>query len=164
MSTPIGTAVDRVDGRLKVTGGAIYAADTKLDRLAYGYLVTSTIGRGTITAMNTDAAQGAPGMLAVYTPFNPLKLFSYTQNQNDDNFPPLQDTRVRYYGQVIGLVVAETFEQARDAATLVEVAYDAQPPAASFRPASPAPSCPAARPRCWRRAYRRSTRRWRPAT
>jgi xanthine dehydrogenase YagR molybdenum-binding subunit len=137
MSTPIGTAVDRVDGRLKVTGGATYAADTRLDRLAYGYLVTSTIGRGTITAMDTDAARGAPGVLAVYSPFNPLKLFSYTQNQNDDNFPPLQDTRVRYYGQVIGLVVAETFEQARDAAALVEVAYDAQPPAASFQAGIP---------------------------
>jgi xanthine dehydrogenase YagR molybdenum-binding subunit len=137
MTTPIGAPIDRVDGRLKVTGGATYAADTKLDRLVYRYLVTTTIGRGAITAMNTDAALGAPGVLAVYTPFNPLKLFSYTQNQNDDNFPPLQDTRVRYYGQVVGLVVAETFEQARDAATLVEVSYAAQPPAASFQAGIP---------------------------
>ncbi len=130
--SPIGTSVDRVDGRLKVSGRAVYAADNRLDGLAYGYLVTSTIARATITGMNTGAAATSPGVLAVYTPFNPLKLYSYAQVQNDETTPPLQDTAVRYYGQTIGLVVAETFEQARDAAALVEVAYAAQPPAASF--------------------------------
>ena len=131
-TSPIGGSVDRVDGRLKVTGGATYAADNKLDRLAYGYLVTSTIARGTIVAMNTDAATKAPGVLAVYTPFNPLKLYSYSQVQNDETTPPLQDPGVRYHGQTVGFVVAETFEQARDAAGLVTVTYDAQPPTASF--------------------------------
>src|SRR2546429_3857675 len=130
--SPIGRSVSRIDGRLKVTGAATYAADHRLDGLAYGYLVTSTVGKGAITAMDTAAASAAPGVLAVYTPFNPLKLFSYTQNQNDENVPPLQDTAVRYRGQVIGLVVAEEFEQARDAATLVDVSYAAQPPSASF--------------------------------
>jgi xanthine dehydrogenase YagR molybdenum-binding subunit len=129
---PIGQAVSRVDGRDKVTGAATYAADHRLDGLAYGYLVTSTVAKGTVTAMDTGAALAAPGVLAVYTPFNPLKLFAYTQNQNDENAPPLQSTAVRYHGQVVGLVVAETFEQARDAASLVSVSYDAQPPAASF--------------------------------
>ncbi|HEU4425848.1 MAG TPA: xanthine dehydrogenase family protein molybdopterin-binding subunit, partial [Pilimelia sp.] len=137
MTSPIGTPVNRVDGRLKVTGAAKYAADHKPDNLAYGYLVTSTVGKGTILSMNTDAALASPGVVAVYTPFNPLTLLPYTQNQNDEMIPPLQDTAVRYYGQVIALVVAESFEQARDAATLVEVAYAAQPPAASFRDGVP---------------------------
>jgi xanthine dehydrogenase YagR molybdenum-binding subunit len=128
----IGTSVNRVDGRLKVTGAAKFAADHRLDRLAYGYLVTSTIGRGTIAAMGTDAAAAAPGVLAVYTPFNPLKLLPYARIENDELTPPLQDTGVRYHGQVIALVVAETFEQARDAAPLVEVTYRAEAPAASF--------------------------------
>jgi xanthine dehydrogenase YagR molybdenum-binding subunit len=128
----IGQPVNRIDGRLKVTGAATYAADTHIDGLAYGYLLTSTVGKGTITATDPAAALAAPGVLAVYTPFNALKLLPYTQNQNDENVPPLQDNQIRYHGQVIGLVVAETFEQARDAAPLVRVSYDAQPPAASF--------------------------------
>ncbi|MCO6006113.1 xanthine dehydrogenase family protein molybdopterin-binding subunit [Actinoallomurus purpureus] len=123
---------DRVDGRLKVTGAATYAADNRLDRLAYGYLVTSTVARGTIVSMDTAAASKAPGVLAVYTPFDPLKLYRYTKEQNDELTPPLQDKNVRYFGQAIGLVVAETFEQARDAASLIQVRYDARPAAASF--------------------------------
>jgi xanthine dehydrogenase YagR molybdenum-binding subunit len=130
--SPIGQPVDRVDGRQRVTGAAKYAADNKLDNLAYGYLVTSTIGRGTIVRMDTEAALRSPGVVAVYTPFNSLKLLPYTQNQNDESIPPLQDPAVRYHGQVIALVVAETFEQARDAAGLIVVEYDAQPPRASF--------------------------------
>ena len=111
----IGQPVNRIDGRLKVTGAATYAADTRIDGLTYGYLLTSTVGKGTITAMDPAAALAAPGVLAVYTPFNALKLLPYTQNQNDENVPPLQDNQIRYHGQVVGLVVAETFEQARDA-------------------------------------------------
>lgn len=128
----IGTDVNRVDGRLKVTGAAKFAADHRLDGLTYGYLVTSTIARGTILAMRTDAAAGAPGALAVYTPFNPLRLANYTRIENDETRPPLQDTAVRYHGQVVAMVVAETFEQARDAAALVEVDYAAETPTASF--------------------------------
>ncbi len=128
----IGRSVDRVDGRIKVTGAAPYAADTKIPGVTYGYLVTSTIGRGQVTAMDTSAALASPGVLAVYTPFNPLKLFAYVQEQNDERFPPLQDDEVRYFGQAIGFVVAETFEQARDAAGLVTATYQQQPPVTEF--------------------------------
>lgn len=137
MSSPLGKEIDRFEARLKVTGRAMYAADNNVTGLAYGYLVTSTIGLGTITAIDTAAAVGAPGVLAVYTPFNPLKLFAYGGDQNDESAPPLQDPGVRYHGQAIGLVAAETFEQARDAATLVTVTYDAKSPAASFPAALP---------------------------
>lgn len=132
MSSPIGQPVDRVDGRIKVTGAARFAADHNLDRLTYGYLVTSTIARGTIASMNTEAALAAPGVLAVYTPFNPLPLFTYPSEQNDERHAPLQTTDVRYFGQAIGLVVAETFEQARDAVALIDIRYNGQPAKVSF--------------------------------
>lgn len=130
----IGQPTDRVDGRLKVTGSALYVADNQVDRLAYGYVVTSTIARGTVTGFQVP---DAPGVIAVYSVYNPLKLFAYTQAQNDETRPPLQDTTVRYYGQMIGLVVAETFEQARDAAALIQVTYQQQPPATSFPGGTP---------------------------
>ncbi|MFI6095864.1 xanthine dehydrogenase family protein molybdopterin-binding subunit [Lentzea sp. NPDC051213] len=128
----IGQSVDRVDGRIKVTGAATYAADTKIPGVTYGYLVTSTIGKGAVTAMDTTAALASPGVLAVYTPFNPLKLFAYVQEQNDERFPPLQDKEVRYFGQPIGFVVAETWEQARDAASLVTATYQQLPHTTDF--------------------------------
>jgi xanthine dehydrogenase YagR molybdenum-binding subunit len=72
-------------------------------------------------------------VLAVYTPFNPLKLFGGAGGfQAGYNWLPLQDKEVHYHGQIVGFVVAETFEQARDAAALVRVDYDARPPVASF--------------------------------
>ncbi|MEV6236184.1 xanthine dehydrogenase family protein molybdopterin-binding subunit [Lentzea sp. NPDC051838] len=128
----IGRDVDRVDGRIKVTGATPYAADTKIPGVTYGYLVTSTIGRGQVTSMDTSAALASPGVLAVYTPFNPLKLFAYVQEQNDERFPPLQDKEVRFFGQAVGFVVAETFEQARDAAGLITATYQQQPPVTEF--------------------------------
>ncbi|MET9626570.1 xanthine dehydrogenase family protein molybdopterin-binding subunit [Lentzea sp. NPDC006480] len=128
----IGRSVDRVDGRVKVTGAAPYAADTKIPGLTYGYLVTSTIGRGQLTSMDTSAALASPGVLAVYTPFNPLKLFAYVQEQNDERFPPLQDKEIRFFGQAVGFVVAETYEQARDAAGLITATYQQQPPVTEF--------------------------------
>ncbi|ROT29810.1 xanthine dehydrogenase family protein molybdopterin-binding subunit [Micromonospora sp. HM5-17] len=132
-SAPRTVSVSRVDGRLKVTGAARYAADQPVDRVAHGYLLLSTVARGTVRAMDVAAAERAPGVLAVFTPFRPVELHG-TGNPFSvgHRWLPLQDTEVRYYGQVIGLVVAETFEQARDAAALVRAEYDAHPPAASL--------------------------------
>ena len=72
MSTPIGSDVARVDGRLKVTGAARYTADHPVDRAAHGHVVTSSIARGQVRSMNIDAARAAPGVIAVHTPFAPL--------------------------------------------------------------------------------------------
>lgn len=132
--TGLGTPVRRIDGRLKVTGRARYAADNNLPGLAYGYLVQATVARGTITAMDVAAASQAPGVLAVFTPFNPLKLFP-AGSLFGDTRAPLQDTDVRYYGQAIGIVVGQTFEQARDAAGLVQTSYQTAPARVSFDPA-----------------------------
>lgn len=140
-TSPLGGSVNRVDGRLKVTGAAKYAADHDADGVCHGYLLLSTIGRGTIKSMDTSAAKAAAGVLAVYTPFNPLPLQN-TGGGANPNWVPLQDTGIRHYGQIIGLVVAGTFEQARHAATLVNVSYDGQQPAASFEGGIPNATVP----------------------
>ena len=105
MSTPLGADVPRVDGRLKVTGAARYSADHSEDhwgdRLAYAHVVLSTVARGSIRSMDVDAARGAPGVLAVYTPFDPLRIYSASRGET---YAPLQDRDVRFRGQVIGLV------------------------------------------------------------
>ena len=136
------TAISRIDGRIKVTGAARYSADYPVGDLANGYLLLSTIGRGTIRALDTAAAQHSPGVLAVYTHANPLPLFGGAESGVGYNWLPLQDDQVRHHGQIVGLVVAETFEQARDAAALVRVDYAAVPPRASLRDGIPGATLP----------------------
>lgn len=128
--TPVGREIDRIDGRLKVTGAAEYSGDYPAPGMAHAYLITSTVGRGRIRAMDATAALGAPGVVAVYSPFNPLRL--YVMPGLGENYAPLQDPEVRFHGQIIAMVVAETFEQARDAAALVTTVYDAEPPRTSL--------------------------------
>lgn len=131
----IGKPIDRKDGRLKVTGAAKYAAEFAVNNVAYAFPVRSTIGNGTITAFDTSAAEAADGVLTIITPSNaeklktlgnPLELFK-VGGLLGENILPLQDNKVSYFGQYIGLVVAETYEQARTAAELVKVTYTKQP-------------------------------------
>ncbi|WP_036968861.1 xanthine dehydrogenase family protein molybdopterin-binding subunit [Promicromonospora kroppenstedtii] len=128
--TPIGREIDRIDGRLKVTGAAQYSGDHPAPALVHAYLITSSIGLGRIRAMDTAAALDAPGVLDVYSPFNPLRL--YVMPGLGENYAPLQDPEVRFHGQIIAMVVAESFEQARDAAALVTTTYDATTPRTSL--------------------------------
>ncbi|MEV6871824.1 xanthine dehydrogenase family protein molybdopterin-binding subunit [Amycolatopsis sp. NPDC051128] len=114
--------ITRLDAPLKVTGQAKYGADHNFPGMAYGYVVLSTIAHGEVEAMDFSAAREAPGVLGVYSPFDPLTLRTPT-TMFGEAWVPLQDKEVTYYGQPIGFVVAETFEQARDAAALVAVAY-----------------------------------------
>ncbi|GAA5153600.1 xanthine dehydrogenase family protein molybdopterin-binding subunit [Pseudonocardia eucalypti] len=114
---------DRLDAPLKVTGRARYGADHNFPGMAYGYLVLSTIAHGEIAAMDVASARNSPGVIGVYTPFEPLELRTPNSPIFGETWVPLQDKEVTYYGQPIGFVVAETFEQARDAAMLVRVAY-----------------------------------------
>ncbi len=121
----IGDPLNRVDGRLKVTGGAKYSGEYKLPGLTYGVLVPSTIPSGTVTAIDTRAALRSPGVLAVITPFNAPKVPGY----QPDAAKPVKglklfnDNQVYFNGQPIALVVAETFERATYAATLVKTTY-----------------------------------------
>src|SRR5882757_3495145 len=116
----------RLDGALKVTGRARYGADHNLPGMAYGYVLLSTIAHGEVAAMDVTAAKSAPGVLGVYSPFDPLELRTPATFLGE-TWVPLQNREVAYYGQPIGFVVAETFEQARDAAMLIEVSYHARP-------------------------------------
>lgn len=129
----VGKPINRVDGRLKVTGMAHYSAEIELENVAYAVLVKSTIAKGSITKIDVTGAQKAPGVLAVITHLNAPKL----NNLEEENFAigklgeklmPLQSNQIYYDGQNIGIVVAETFEQARYAASLVQVTYDEQKP------------------------------------
>ncbi|RXT30024.1 xanthine dehydrogenase [Rhizobium leguminosarum] len=117
----VGQPIHRIDGQLKTTGRAMYAYewhDPNM-RYAYGYPVGAAIAKGRITSMDVSAAKKAPGVLAVVTTldigerkkgkFNTAKLFGGDE--------------VQHYHQAIAVVVAETFEQARAAASLVKVDY-----------------------------------------
>jgi xanthine dehydrogenase YagR molybdenum-binding subunit len=132
----IGKPQDRVDGKLKVTGRAIYSGDRQIANLAHGYLLTSSVAKGSIKAMDTGAAERSPGVAAIYTPFHPLKMYDGLESSEGANSgelqPPLQDRKILNYGQIIGLVVADSFEQARDAAALVRTEYAPEDPVASW--------------------------------
>lgn len=127
----LGTPVPRVDGWAKVTGGARYAAEHPVADLAYGVVVSSTIAKGRITGIDTSAARAVPGVVDVLTHENRPKLRSMDLFYKDmtapagSPFKPLYDDQVRYSGQPVALVVAETFEAARYAASLVRVRYEA---------------------------------------
>ncbi|TWF93495.1 xanthine dehydrogenase family protein molybdopterin-binding subunit [Saccharopolyspora dendranthemae] len=121
----------RLDGPLKVTGQAKYGADNNLPGMVYGYLVLSTTARGEIESMDVTAAKSAPGVLAVYTPFDKVDLTT-PSSMLGETWVPLQNREVSYYGQPIGLVVADSFERARDAAALVETGYQEAPAKTSF--------------------------------
>ena len=119
--------ITRLDAPLKVTGDAKYGADHSFPGMVYGYVLLSTIAHGEIEAVDATAAKDAPGVLEVYTPFDPLALRTPSLPVFGETWVPLQDKEVTYYGQPIGFVVAETFEQARDAARLVAVTYRERP-------------------------------------
>ncbi|MBP2325053.1 xanthine dehydrogenase YagR molybdenum-binding subunit [Kibdelosporangium banguiense] len=127
----------RVDGPLKVTGGAKYGADHNFPGMAYGYVVLSTVANGEIQAMDVTLAKSAPGVIGVYSPFDPLELRTAHSPFLGDTWVPLQDKEVAYYGQPIGFVVAETYEQARDAAMTVEVTYLQRPALTSLQDGLP---------------------------
>ncbi|MBW4498899.1 MAG: xanthine dehydrogenase family protein molybdopterin-binding subunit [Scytonema hyalinum WJT4-NPBG1] len=133
VSATVGAPVDRVDGRLKVTGSATYAAEPKIENLAYAVLVQSAIANGRIRDIDTRDAERAPGVLAVVTHRNAPQLKELGQRVegafSEEKLLPLQSDRVHYAGQHVAVVVAETLEQAEHAATLVGVAYDEQQPA-----------------------------------
>ncbi|MBV6701302.1 xanthine dehydrogenase family protein molybdopterin-binding subunit [Kitasatospora aureofaciens] len=125
--SPIGTATGRRDGRAKVTGEARYAAEYRPEGLLHAVQVTSTVPAGTLTALDTAQAETMPGVRLVLThhnadPLSPALLFPF--GAAPQSLLPLQDERIRFSGQVIALVVAETIEQATDAASRVRAAYD----------------------------------------
>jgi CO/xanthine dehydrogenase Mo-binding subunit len=117
----VGPAVDRVDGPLKVTGAAEYPSDVAPPGLAYACLVRSTISAGTITSVDSSAAEASPGVLAVVTHANAPKLHRGKRDMiTPPPDPPLQSDELTYFGQAIAVVVAETPHEAAAAAKLVD--------------------------------------------
>src|SRR5215470_3838325 len=133
MAPYIGAAVSRIDGIAKVTGAAKYAAEFNATGLAHGSVVESTIARGRILRIDASAALGVGGVLTVLTHQNRPAMADAPQAYKDDLAPdgapfrPLYDDRIMFNGQPIALVVAETSEAARYAASLVRVDYESEP-------------------------------------
>ncbi|QDV34645.1 xanthine dehydrogenase family protein molybdopterin-binding subunit [Tautonia plasticadhaerens] len=129
----VGRPISRVDGRAKVTGAAKYAAEYNVPGLAHGYVISGAIARGKIRAIDAGEALKLDGVIEVLTHENRMRLPWFDRNYYDEVAPagspfrPLYDNTIQYSGQPIALVVAETFELARYAASLVRVEYDAEP-------------------------------------
>lgn len=132
-ASPLGRPRTRIDGRAKVTGRARYPSDEPVANPAHAVLITSAIARGRITGMDLGGALALPGVLDILT----------HENVGDQSKPPkqqsggqttttLESDRVWHDGQIVGVVVAETYEIAREAAAKVRIAYAAEPPSASF--------------------------------
>ena len=129
----VGTDRDRVDGHLKVTGTATYPIDVSLPELAYAHLVQSTINSGRIDRIVVDAAERAPGVLAVVTHVNAPPLARALMTPlGPSPLPELQGDVILHYGQHVAMVVAETVEQAQAAAALIQVTYQPDVPILAF--------------------------------
>jgi xanthine dehydrogenase YagR molybdenum-binding subunit len=138
----VGKPLDRVDGRDKVMGKARYAAEFPLPGLVYGVLKTSEIAKGKIVSIDTTAAAKEPGVIAILTHQN-LPKFAKTPNTPEGKkaigapmgFMPLTGDEIHYAAQPVAVVVADTFERATHAASLVKVSYQQAQPIASFQDA-----------------------------
>ncbi|MDM0050437.1 aldehyde oxidoreductase molybdenum-binding subunit PaoC [Variovorax sp. J22R115] len=117
----VGKATDRIDGPLKTTGTARYAYERHdvAPNTAYGYIVGASVAKGRITSIDHARAKAAPGVIAIVTAENAGKLGKGNYNTAKLLGGPI----VEHYHQAIALVVAETFEQARAAAQLIQVEY-----------------------------------------
>ena len=136
----IGEPINRVDGRLKVTGAARYATEYAIPNVAHAVIVTSTIANGRVLSVDSSAAERVPGVLAVLTPQNAMRLPGAAGNNAGANGPAargvlsmrvptlLQDDIVHYNGQPIGVVVADTFEHATAGAEAITVKYAEEKP------------------------------------
>ncbi|TWI58579.1 xanthine dehydrogenase YagR molybdenum-binding subunit [Pseudomonas duriflava] len=138
MTIHLEKAVSRVDGPLKVTGRALYAGEFGTADLCTGYVVNSSIAKGRILRIDTTEALKVVGVLDVLTHENRPAVASYNESYTDmdaadgKHFRPLYNDRILYSMQPVALVVAESFEAARYAASLVRVDYESEPPQADL--------------------------------
>ena len=145
----IGVPVSRIDGPLKVSGQARFAAEFPMEGLTCAALAYSTIAKGRIVEMDTAAAEAAPGVVLVMTHrnaprLNPAPAFaSAAKAAGGDSVPVLQDDRIHWNGQPVAIVLAETQEQADHAKSLIRVTYDAEPAVTSMAEGKAAGSEPA---------------------
>ena len=130
MAAYIGTPTSRVDGRAKVTGAATYAAEFNVAGLAYGSVVASTIAKGRIRRIDTSEALRVSGVIDVLTHDNRPRMADSDDAYKDEvaadgsPFRPLYDANIKFSGQPVALVLAEDWEIARFAASLVHIEYE----------------------------------------
>jgi xanthine dehydrogenase YagR molybdenum-binding subunit len=134
MASYIGTATSRVDGRAKVTGEAKYAGEFNVTGLVHGYVVESTIPKGHITRIDASGALDVAGVIDVLTYRNRPPMADEDDAYKDDVAPekgspyrPLYDDKILFTGQPVALVLAEDWETARIAASMVKVEYQKEP-------------------------------------
>lgn len=127
----IGHPLDRIDGRAKVTGAALYAAEYPLEGLLHGVGVQAAIPKGQFS-IDASAAENAPGVVRVFTHENTPRMPGFEPDPSSARFmrpvPVLQSDRIEFSGAYIALVIARTFEQAKYAADLVRVTYETASP------------------------------------
>ena len=142
----IGQAKKRVTGKLKTTGGAKYAAEFPAKNVTHGVITTSTIALGRIANIDTREAQAVPGVIAVITHQNAPQLpFQSVPSEQKITTAPageypqtLYTDRIHFYGQPVAVTVAETIEQAEQAASLVKVEYEQEDHSVSVEQAAEA--------------------------
>jgi xanthine dehydrogenase YagR molybdenum-binding subunit len=134
----LGKPTSRIDGRAKVTGLAKYAAEYNVSGLAHGCVVSCAIAKGRIKRIHTADALSVDGVLDVFTHEHRPKLASSHEKYTDEVAPsgspfrPLYDDKILFSGQPVALVVAEEFEIARFAASLIRVEYERKPHVTDF--------------------------------
>jgi xanthine dehydrogenase YagR molybdenum-binding subunit len=129
----VGRPIPRVDGPLKVSGTATYTSDHNFPGMLYAVPVPSTIAKGTIATLDTSAAEKMPGVRAVFHRENIGRFFRVPPNADfsiviDERRPPFEDDTIRYYGQYLAVAVADSLEQAQEAADAVKVTYHEETP------------------------------------
>ena len=129
----IGAPISRIDGPLKVQGRAKFAAEFPLDGMLYAALAFSSVAKGRIMALDTGAAEAAPGVALVMTyktapRMKKMPLFgTASKAAGGDDLPIMQDDRIHWNGQPIALVLADTQEQADHAKSLLQATYEEEP-------------------------------------
>lgn len=133
----IGKPLNRVDGQLKVKGEATFSAEYKVENPAYAAIVYSSITKGRVTKLDKSIAEKASGVLAIITPETAPRTqkpptFASRKGASATDLSIFQDTTVYWNGQPIAVIVAETQDQADEAAKLVRVEYETAAAAVSF--------------------------------
>ena len=129
----VGKPIPRIDGPLKTTGMADYTSDHYFPGMLFAVPVGATIAKGTLTKLDVAAAEKTPGIRKVFHRQNMPKLYRTAPGggfdlMQDERRPPFEDDVIRYHGQFVALVVADTFEQASAGARAVKATYQAEKP------------------------------------
>ena len=128
----MGAPAPRYDARLKVTGEARYPADTALPNPAYAVLVTSAVAKGALTSLDLEDARVVPGVLEIFTAADMSNLKTVEFGTRCSTSIQSLGPEISHAGQIIAVVVADTFEAATEGAQRVKASYNEEPPSATF--------------------------------